>query len=67
MGTFVSCVFVFVPLGVVVACALDAPGSWHNSKIAANCKLYNKLQSFYDRTSGIEVVDAAFSKILIPL
>ncbi len=56
----------FVPLGVVVACALDAPGSWHDSEIAANCKLYDKLQSVYDRTGGIAVVDAAFSKKCCP-
>jgi hypothetical protein len=63
---FVGCVFVFVPLGVVVACALNAPGSWHDSKTAANCKLYNQLQSIYDRTSGIAVVDAAISKKCCP-
>jgi hypothetical protein len=57
---FVSCVF--VPSGVLVACALNAPGSWHDSEIAAICKLYDKLQSVYDRTGGVAVVDAAFSK-----
>ncbi len=41
---------------------MNAPGSWHDSEIAANCKLYDKLQSVYDRTGGITVVDAAFSK-----
>jgi hypothetical protein len=63
---FVGCVFVFVPSGVVVACALNAPGSWHDSEIAANCQLYDKLQLVYDRTGGIAVVDSAFSKKRCP-
>ncbi len=50
----------------MVACALNAPGSWHDSEIAANCKVYDKLQLVYDRTGGIAVVDSAFSKKRCP-
>jgi hypothetical protein len=62
---FAGCVF--VTLGVVVACALNAPGSWHDCKIAVNCKLYDKLQSVYDSTGGIAVVNAAFQRNVVPL
>jgi hypothetical protein len=44
----------------VVGCAVNAPGSWHDSQIAENCKLYDKLKSIYDSTGGIAVVISAF-------
>jgi hypothetical protein len=47
-------------LGGVVACTLNAPGSWHDSYIAENGKLYDKLKKIYDEFGGIAVVDAAF-------
>jgi hypothetical protein len=53
---------VFSPLGGVVACTLNAPGSWHDSYIAENGRLYDKLKKIYDEFGGIAVVDAAFSK-----
>ena len=40
---FAGCVFVFAPSSVVVACAVNAPSSWHDSEIATNGKLYEKL------------------------
>jgi len=33
---FVGCILVFAPSGVIVACTLNAPGSWHDSYIAKN-------------------------------
>jgi hypothetical protein len=63
---FVGCVFVFAPSGVIVACTLNAPGSWHDSYIAASGKLYEKLKSVFDATGGIVVVDSAFSKKRCP-
>jgi hypothetical protein len=59
---FVGCVYVFVPSGVVVACAVNAPGLWHDSEIAQNCNLYGKRQSVFESSGGKAVVDAAFSK-----
>jgi hypothetical protein len=63
---FVGCVYVFVPSGVVVASAVNAPGSWHDSEIATNCGLYDKLQSIFDSSGGKAVVDSAFSKKRCP-
>jgi hypothetical protein len=59
---FVGYVYVFAPSGVVVACAVNSPGSWHDSVIAENGNLYEKLQSVFDCCGGIEVVDSTFSK-----
>jgi hypothetical protein len=49
---FVGCVFVFAPTVVIVTCTLNAPGSWHDSYIAASGKLYEKLKSVFDATGG---------------
>jgi len=57
---FVGDIFVFAPSGVIVACILNAPGSWHDSYIAENGRLYNKLKSVHETTGGIEVVDSVF-------
>jgi hypothetical protein len=59
---FVGCIFVFAPSGVIVACTLNAPGSWHDSYIAESGKLYEKLKSVFDATGGIAVIDLAFAK-----
>jgi hypothetical protein len=50
----------------VVASAVNAPGSWHDSEIATNCKLYDKLQSIFGSSGGKAVVDSAFSKRRCP-
>ena len=47
---------------LIVACTLNAPGSWHDSYIAEMGKLYEKLKSVYDATGGIAVIDLAFAK-----
>jgi len=58
-----SCnVFVFVPSGVVVACAFNAPGSMHDSTIAEWGSIYEKLKNAFERTGGTCVVDSAFSR-----
>jgi hypothetical protein len=57
----VGSVFIFVPSGLIVACTLNAPGSWHDSTIAQNGGLYNDLQTVYDATGGKCVADSAFS------
>jgi hypothetical protein len=59
---FVGRVFVFASSGAIIACMLNAPGCWHDSLIAASARLYDKLKLVYDTTSGIAVVDSAFSK-----
>ncbi len=52
-NAFVGCVFIFAPSGVIVACTLNDPGSWHDSYIAESGKLYEKLKSVFDATGGI--------------
>jgi hypothetical protein len=63
---FVGCIFVFTPSGLIVSCTLNAPGSWHDSNIAENGGLYDKLRTIHERTGGIAVVDSAFSKKRCP-
>ncbi|KAL5492548.1 hypothetical protein ACEPAI_3995 [Sanghuangporus weigelae] len=56
---FISNVFVFSPKGTIIACCLNAPGSWHDSRIAD--VIYAKLR---DRTPEgyFLVADSAFPK-----
>jgi hypothetical protein len=63
---FIGCIFVFSPSGLIVACTLNAPGSWHDSYIAENGGLYDTLRTIHERTGGIAVVDSAFSKKRCP-
>lgn len=55
-------VFVFAPNGVIIACAINAPGSMHDSTIAEWGNMYSKREAVYERTGGRCVVDFAFSK-----
>ncbi|RDX46395.1 hypothetical protein OH76DRAFT_1356239 [Lentinus brumalis] len=41
-GHFTSCVLVFSPRGIVKGCVINAPGSWHDAKVAR--PLYDKLR-----------------------
>ena len=43
---FIGCIFVFTPSGLIVACTLNAPGSWHDSYIAENGGLYDTYELF---------------------
>lgn len=58
---YVGNVFVFVPDGTIAACALNAPGSLHDSQIAEWGGIYKKLQDTYDRCGARCVVDSAFA------
>jgi hypothetical protein len=51
-GHFVSCVYVFVPSGFIVACTLNAPGLWHDSVIVENGGLYEMLREVHPNTGG---------------
>ncbi len=57
---FVACFFAFAPSGIVVACMLNAPGSWHNSFIAENGGLHAKMESVYNATGGKAVGGLSF-------
>ena len=59
---YVSNVFVFAPTGVVIACALNAPGAMHDSIVAEWGHVYQKLKKSFDSHGGLCVVDSAFCK-----
>jgi hypothetical protein len=62
----VGSVFTFAPSGLILACTINAPGSWHDSTIAQNGGLYNDLKTVYDATVGKCVADSAFSLKMCP-
>jgi len=63
---YVSNVFVFSPLGKIIACAINAPGCLHDSTIAGYGDIYDKLEEAYNRTGGKCVVDSAFARARYP-
>ncbi|ETL37782.1 hypothetical protein L916_10576, partial [Phytophthora nicotianae] len=58
---YVSNVFAFSPEGLIIACALNAPGCMHDSQIEEWGNVYAKLERFHQSTGGQVVVDTAFS------
>ncbi|CDO74523.1 hypothetical protein BN946_scf184846.g4 [Trametes cinnabarina] len=42
-GHFTSCVLAFAPRGLIKGCVLNAPGSWHDAKVARS--IYDKLRN----------------------
>lgn len=58
---FVSNVLVFAPNGKVIACALNAPGSYHDSTVASYGNIYSRLAKAWEESQGKCVVDSAFS------
>ena len=59
---FVSNVFVFAPSGVIIACAVNAPGAIHDSQVAELGGIYRKLRHVFDHCGATCVVDSAFSR-----
>jgi hypothetical protein len=57
----VGCVFAFAPSGLIVAASVNNPGMWHDSFIAENSGLYEKLNAVFQSVGGKCVVDSAFS------
>ncbi len=53
----------FAPYGTIVECTLNAPGSWHDSFIAQNGGVYDKLDEVFHSSRGRCVIDAAFSLV----
>ena len=58
--------FVFAPNGKIIACAVNAPGAFHDSKIAEWGKVYQKLERVFNLTGGRCVVDSAFCREIYP-
>ncbi len=65
-GHFVGCVFVFAPDGTAIAASVNNPGSWHDSLIAENSGIYDKLEQVFTLAGGKCVVDAEFSLCRCP-
>lgn len=59
---YVGNLMVFVPSGVIIACAIKAPGNMHDSQICNWGGVYHKLIMIYWRSGGKVVVDSAFSR-----
>ena len=49
---YVSCIYVFAPDGTIIAAALNAPGSVHDSQIADWGGVYTKLEHHFE-TMGV--------------
>ena len=49
---FVTNLFAFAPNGSIIACTLNAPGTWHDSTLAHWGSMYSKLQNAGKITMG---------------
>ena len=58
---YISNVICFAPDGTIPCAYLNCPGSLHDSNVARQGGLYNKLKKVYEATGGMCVADSAFS------
>ncbi|CAB9524638.1 unknown protein [Seminavis robusta] len=58
---YITNLFVFSVDGYIIHCILNAPGSMHDSTLAAYGGTYDLLESIHQRTGGICCVDSAFT------
>lgn len=63
---YVSNVLVFAPNGTVIACAINAPGSMHDSVVSEWGNIYTKLGLEHEKHGGKCVVDSAFCRNSYP-
>jgi DDE superfamily endonuclease len=63
---FIGNLFVFGIDGLVIACVVNAPGSFHDSTVAELGGVYDLLREAYLRTGGKCCVDSAFSSASLP-
>jgi hypothetical protein len=54
-------ILVFDLTGKVIACGLNAPGSWHDSLVCESYGVYDKLRKAYADHGAKTAVDSAFS------
>jgi hypothetical protein len=59
---YISNLFLFSPIGKIHACYFNAPGSVHDSTMAEQSGIYNKINTIYEATGGKVVVDSAFGQ-----
>ena len=58
---FVTNIFAFAPNGSIIACTLNAPGTWHHSTLAHWGSMYSKLQKCWEEHHGKVLMDSAFA------
>jgi hypothetical protein len=59
---YVTNVFVFAPNGQIIACSINNPDNVHDSQVAEQGGVYEKLEDQHQHTGGKGVVDSAFSR-----
>ena len=59
-GTYINAVYVFAPDGRIRICAINCPGSMHDS-IMSNYGVYRKMEAIHLRDKASVLVDSAFS------
>jgi hypothetical protein len=57
---YVTNIFVFSPNGQIVACSINNPGNVHDSQVAEQGGVYDKLEEQHQITGGKGVLDSAF-------
>ena len=58
---FVTNIFAFAPNGSIIACTLNAPGTWHDSTLVHWGSMYLKLQKCLEEHHGKVLMDSAFA------
>ena len=58
---FVTNIFAFAPNGSIIACTLNAPGTWHDSTLAHWGSMYSKLQKCWEEHHGKVLMDSSFA------
>ena len=58
---YVTNIFAFAPNGSIIACTLNAPGTWHDSTPAHWGSMYSKLQKCWEDHHGKVLMDSAFA------
>ena len=58
---FVTNIFAFAPNGSIIACTLNAPGTWHDSTLSQWGSMYSKLQKCWEEHHGNVLMVSAFA------
>ena len=58
---FVTNIFAFAPNGSIIACTLNALGTWHDSTLAHWGSMHSKLQKCWEEHHGKVLMDSAFA------
>ena len=58
---YVTTIFAFALNGSIIACTLNAPGTWHGSTLPHWGSMYSKLQKYWEDHHGKVLMDSAFA------